>query len=960
MSGLVLVNDSTSTNLVEQATQQVYGLLTAFATDNEFENKVTLAFGEGFNIERLETLRQQWLVGDFTAFPVIEVRSSAELNGANGAFAAVTNTIYLSAEYLEENEENLEAIADVVLEEYGHFVDAEVNELDAAGDEGDIFSALVQGKTITENQLQLLKHEHDIDSLYLDKNIIEVEQQAGFNIELNFDYDTDEFFKKFDPSNPLPEKIADPLKINALEEAANFWEKFINNLGEEFDNIPANLLPGVSKFKLKFQNPSNPSETLKIDVGSEIDDIRIYVGSVSSFSDPKRLAQATFGGSEWKSTNSQGTSSMKQIDRRLTSVTNFEPFVGTLNFSRSANWWFDPTPEDLTDSVPQGKFDFVTNAIHEIGHVLGLSLDGNAVPAFNKKIDKQERFKGSNAKAVNNGNPIPLTGDNHVVGNNKGVIGTNNDNITQGEKSVMVPEIAPGTRLTPQPLDIAMLQDIGYGPDKKIKKGAFLESIDEVFFAIQSEIDTQIYGAKGLANNGGLNGLPLFGNTLQPETETSSITTVTQALTVTDTNELNADIETSQFNLSSDTSLASDSIGTQFIQQFATKIREQFTQKFADAEEVATDEIQQALFEVFGPEGLFGETGILKDSDDPGDEITPEDINIDFDDPNDSVIKFDFDLGGTTNITDLSLPSQIGLPQLGLKLLGENGEDTKAEVKLDYTFDFGFGIDTDTNEFFLDTSPKQDLSITLTPELPEATATLGFLQVKAKDMGSELKFSIDLDDGEKGDNRLTISTDEIDQTKDDELSNLRLTPDGSANINLNFDTSFDGSTKLPSISSDFNLFWSFTENGGVPDISFNNTQLDLGEFITNFTTPILKNIKDILSPIQPLINGLTTNIDFLTNEIPRGLNAAVVLDIEKEVTPGDVTLLDLLKAIDQFGRELPDPVSIPGLDDSLKFFKAVKNIDQLITLVSNSGGGKLPLEGFDLSSLDGNSEQNEK
>ncbi len=176
MSASVLVNNSTSTNLVEQATQQVYGLLTAFATDNEFENKVTLAFGEGFNTEQLETLRQQWLVGDFAAFPQIEIRSSAEFNGANGAFAAATNTIYLSAEYLEENEGNLEAIADVVLEEYGHFVDAEVNVLDASGDEGDIFSALAQSVELTESELFELKAEDDTATIILDGQIIEIEQ----------------------------------------------------------------------------------------------------------------------------------------------------------------------------------------------------------------------------------------------------------------------------------------------------------------------------------------------------------------------------------------------------------------------------------------------------------------------------------------------------------------------------------------------------------------------------------------------------------------------------------------------------------------------------------------------------------------------------------------------------------------------------------------------------------------
>ncbi len=178
MSAFVLIDRPISTHLVKQATQQVYRLLTAFSTDNKFENKVTLAFSEGFNTERLEALRQQWLVGDFSTFPPIEVRSSAELNSANGAFAAATNTIYLSAEYLEENEGNLEAIADVLLEEYGHFVDAEVNEIDGNGDEGYIFSALVQGVELTESELFELKAEDDTATITIDGEVIQIEQNV--------------------------------------------------------------------------------------------------------------------------------------------------------------------------------------------------------------------------------------------------------------------------------------------------------------------------------------------------------------------------------------------------------------------------------------------------------------------------------------------------------------------------------------------------------------------------------------------------------------------------------------------------------------------------------------------------------------------------------------------------------------------------------------------------------------
>ncbi|MCC5624200.1 hypothetical protein, partial [Nostoc sp. CHAB 5715] len=86
----------------------------------------------------------------------------------------------------------------------------------------------------------------------------------------------------------------------------------------------------------------------------------------------------------------------------------------------------------------------------------------------------------------------------------------------------------------------------------------------------------------------------------------------------------------------------------------------------------------------------------------------------------------------------ISLPKDFGLPNLGLGFLN----DSKASVDLDYTFNFGFGIDTaNNNEFFLDTSPDKDISISLKPSLPTAEATLGFLKVTAKDMFKENNFS---------------------------------------------------------------------------------------------------------------------------------------------------------------------------------------------------------------------------
>lgn len=163
--------------VIDQALPEVYELLKTFATREDFLNLCQVAFGNNFDSETLEALRQQWASGDFKDFPEIEVRSPSELNGANGAFAATTNTIYLSRDYLERNGANLSVVTNVLLEEYGHFVDARINEIDAAGDEGAIFAEMVKGAGFDKGQFKGIKAEDDTTVLNIDSHFIKVEQQ---------------------------------------------------------------------------------------------------------------------------------------------------------------------------------------------------------------------------------------------------------------------------------------------------------------------------------------------------------------------------------------------------------------------------------------------------------------------------------------------------------------------------------------------------------------------------------------------------------------------------------------------------------------------------------------------------------------------------------------------------------------------------------------------------------------
>jgi pimeloyl-ACP methyl ester carboxylesterase len=70
-------------------------------------------------------------------------------------------------------------VADVLLEEIGHSVDARLNVTDAPGDEGAIFAAVVQGKELSQGELQALKSKDDRASILLggEDTTIEMNQQ---------------------------------------------------------------------------------------------------------------------------------------------------------------------------------------------------------------------------------------------------------------------------------------------------------------------------------------------------------------------------------------------------------------------------------------------------------------------------------------------------------------------------------------------------------------------------------------------------------------------------------------------------------------------------------------------------------------------------------------------------------------------------------------------------------------
>ncbi|MBD2147167.1 sodium:calcium exchanger, partial [Sphaerospermopsis sp. FACHB-1194] len=161
--------------LLNDALTLTYNQLSVFSSLNIFWQVLETAFGTQYNRSFAEILRLQWQAGDFSQLPQIEILDSSILGTANGAYASSTNKIYLSNTFVA-NAISAD-ISRVLLEEIGHFVDAQINTSDSAGDEGAIFAELVLGNSLDAATLEVLKGEDDTAIIEVNGESVLVEQQ---------------------------------------------------------------------------------------------------------------------------------------------------------------------------------------------------------------------------------------------------------------------------------------------------------------------------------------------------------------------------------------------------------------------------------------------------------------------------------------------------------------------------------------------------------------------------------------------------------------------------------------------------------------------------------------------------------------------------------------------------------------------------------------------------------------
>ena len=167
--------------------------LSEFANREDFAAQVQQNYGN-VDVEAAQRLISDLIAGENA--PNIEILSQEQLQGVSGGYDSVTGTVYLSQDLLATSDAS--QVADVMLEEWGHHLDAQLGNGDTPGDEGAEFSQRVLGESFTTSELDALRSEDDTVSVNINGQTVELEaadfwDNSGWRISYQWNFNSEEW-----------------------------------------------------------------------------------------------------------------------------------------------------------------------------------------------------------------------------------------------------------------------------------------------------------------------------------------------------------------------------------------------------------------------------------------------------------------------------------------------------------------------------------------------------------------------------------------------------------------------------------------------------------------------------------------------------------------------------------------------------------------------------------------------
>ncbi|HUG71644.1 MAG TPA: dockerin type I domain-containing protein [Pirellulaceae bacterium] len=261
------------------------------------------------------------------------------------------------------------------------------------------------------------------------------------------------------------------LKRNLLQQAV---DSILSQLG---DDLAAIMPSGGNTWTAEFPHPGTGALHRITNMQVAANELVIFAGGRGLGS---TLGTGGPGGFQVRCTNvsfCDTVTTRGELGTRTIPPTDFGPWGGAISFNLSTDFHFSQS----TDTLGSRQTDFLSVALHEFAHLLGIGTSGS----WNTYVSNGA-FIGPASRIANGNQSVPLTSDRGHWAN-----GTTSD----GRETALDPSLQTGTRKLMTPLDFAGLDDVGWDfvPSTASVSGSHIYGDDGVY-----NIVVTVRGSSGL------------------------------------------------------------------------------------------------------------------------------------------------------------------------------------------------------------------------------------------------------------------------------------------------------------------------------------------------------------------------------------------------------------------------------------------------------------------------------